>query len=504
MKILLIRPPYARLRSSGAKPCFPLGLGYIASVLKQHGYETSLYHADNPRSKEEQIFSDPEAGFKTRVDSYRRYLDSLKDNDHFVWKEIKETFEIQNPDIVGVSLLSAEVGSALKVSQICKEVNKKCHIVWGGVHPTFLAEDCLKYGEVDFVIRGEGEYAMTELCQALSTFDKNLFDIRGLSYRRNGTVVHNDDRDLIEDLDEIPFPAWDTLLYPETFDYKSLISIIISRGCPFRCSFCASRSFWRRKVRFRSPENMIKEVKLLKETYGINYFMIWDDSFTINKDIVKKYCNALIESKLRIAWKASTRADLIDEPLLKLMKKAGCRKLEVGVESGSDRIKKMICKDVSNEQIINAFEIIKKIGIGSGAFFMAGFPEETLEDLRLTFELMHELKADELFFNIFDPMPGTPEYEKCIKLGLLPKDADWNKFLFWPCAHYSVNIEKEEFTKYVHIIAKWLYENDNRFVNRFKRNRYLAMTLLMNDPILLIYKIFNNLQRVLKRRYRIS
>ena len=249
---------------------------------------------------------------------------------------------------------------------------------------------------------------------------------------------------------------------------------------------------------------MIKEVKLLKETYGINYFMIWDDSFTINKDIVKKYCNALIESKLRIAWKASTRADLIDEPLLKLMKKAGCRKLEVGVESGSDRIKKMICKDVSNEQIINAFEIIKKIGIGSGAFFMAGFPEETLEDLRLTFELMHELKADELFFNIFDPMPGTPEYEKCIKLGLLPKDADWNKFLFWPCAHYSVNIEKEEFTKYVHIIAKWLYENDNRFVNRFKRNRYLAMTLLMNDPILLIYKIFNNLQRVLKRRYRIS
>ena len=143
MKILLIRPPYTRLKGAGQAPYFPLGLGYIASVLRDNGFEVKIYHAENPREKNEEIILDAEVGFDFRSIGYRKYLDSIKSPGHYVWKEVKDTIESYNPDIVGISLLSVEVASALKISQICKQYNDKCYIVWGGLHPTFLPSDCL-------------------------------------------------------------------------------------------------------------------------------------------------------------------------------------------------------------------------------------------------------------------------------------------------------------------------------------------------------------------------
>jgi radical SAM superfamily enzyme YgiQ (UPF0313 family) len=218
--------------------------------------------------------------------------------------------------------------------------------------------------------------------------------------------------------------------------------------------------------------------------------MFWDDSFTINRKIVLKYCQAIIDAGLKINWKTATRADLLDEELLRVMKKAGCVKLEIGVESGSERIKKLIYKDVTNEQIKRGFSMIRRSGISSGAFFMAGFPEETVEDLDQTFALMKELDATEMTFNIFDPMPGSSEYEKCVALGLVPQNADWSAFPFWPDAHYVMQIGKEDFARRATAIATWLFERNNSLAFKIRRNRHLVLFLLRNDPGFLARKAF--------------
>lgn len=497
MKILLIKPPYTRLKGVGQAPYFPLGLGYIASVLRDNGFEVKIYHAENPREKNEEIILDAEVGFDFRSIGNRKYLDSIKNPDHYVWREVKDTLESYNPDIVGISLLSVEVASALKISQICRQYNDKCYIVWGGLHPTFLPSDCLMNKEVDFVIRGEGEYPMLELCRSLQQGSK-ISGVPNLSYRNNGEIFHNETAGLINNIDDVPFPARDSILYQESFDFKSFGSMIISRGCPFRCSFCSSRNFWDNKVRFRSSENIIREIKTIKKDYGTKFIMFWDDSFTINRSIIEKYCQALIDADLRINWKTATRADLIDEDLLNVMKKSGCVKLEIGVESGSDRMKKIIYKDVTNEQIKLAFTLINKSGIGSGAFFMAGFPDETIEDLEQTFQLMKELDATEIAFNIFDPMPGSTDYHKCIERGLIPKNPNWNNFPFWPDAHYVSNISREDFTKYANTIAKWLFNWNNSLKIKFRRNKHFILFMIKNDPGFLLKKGYQFIKQRIK------
>jgi len=499
VRVLLIRPPYTRLKGVGQAPYFPLGLGYIAAVLRKQRFEVKIYHAENPRAKDECVFTDADLGFDHRSNGYHKYKEVIENDSHYIWQEVRETLKWYQPDIVGVSLLSVEVASALKISQLSKQYCDQCYVVWGGVHPTFLPDDCLKNRAVDFVIRGEGEYAMLELCQILKK-EKDPTEVKGLSFKRNGTIFHAPNRPPIKNIDEIPFPARDAVLYLESFDFKSLGSMIISRGCPFLCTFCSSRNFWDKKVRFRTSEDIIKEITTLQDEYGTKHVMFWDDSLTINREIVRKYCNAIIDAKLKITWKTATRADLVDENLLKLMKKAGCVKLEIGVESGSDRIKNLIRKDVTNDQIKRSFDLINRIGIGSGAFFMAGFPEETIEDLQQTFQLMKELNATELAFNIFDPMPGSREYEKCIRFGLVPENPNWNNFPFWPDAHYVNKINREDFSNYVNMVAKWLYARNNRLRIKFRRNKRQILFLLTNDPGFLLKKICHLIARRTKVR----
>jgi len=498
VRVLLIRPPYTRLKGVGQSPYFPLGLGYITAVLRDNGFEAKLYHAENSRLQGEDVVLDAETGFDFRSASQRRYLESIKNSNHYVWREIADTLQAFRPDVVGISVLSVEVASALKVSRLCKEYDAKCTVVWGGLHPSFLPEDCLQNAEVDYVIRGEGEYPMLGLCRALEQGD-DPSGLESVSCRAAGRIVHNPQCQPVANLDDLPLPARDCLIYPESFDFKSFGSMIISRGCPFRCSFCSSRNFWDKKVRFRSPENIVKEIAALKKQYGTKHIMFWDDSFTINKTIIMKYLTAITDANLHINWKTATRADLVDEELLGAMKKSGCVKLEIGVESGSDRIKKIINKDVTNDQIRRAFALINKSGIGSGAFFMAGFPDETAADLEQTFSLMKEIDATEIAFNIFDPMPGSSEYEKCIRLGLVPEHPDWSNFPFWPDAHYVRDVGREEFARSVTMMATWLFRRNNRLSVKFQRNRQLFFFLLKNDPQFLLKKIY----RLVKRRTKV-
>jgi radical SAM superfamily enzyme YgiQ (UPF0313 family) len=487
MKVLLIRPPYTRLKGIGQSPYFPLGLGYIAAVLKNNGYEVMIYHVENPGAGDGKLHVDADITFDTRSISQKRYLDSIKDDGHAVWREVRGVLADYKPDVVGISILSVEVPSALKLSRICREYDDKCRVVWGGLHPSFMPEACLNNREVDFVIRGEGEFSMLALLKSFERGD-GLSEVAGLSYRRNGEFVHNPQGDPVV-LDELPYPERENLIFPESFDFKSLGSMIFSRGCPFRCSFCSSRNFWDKKVRLRSAENVVGEISFLRKAYGTKHIMFWDDTFTFNRNIIRKHCRAIIDADLKISWKTATRADLVDEDMLDLMKKSGCVKLEIGVESGSERMRKLINKDVTHEQIMDAMQLIDRKGLGVGTFFMAGFPEEKVEDLEQTFSLMKEINSSEIAFNVFDPMPGSSEYEKCVSMGLVPEDADWNEFPFWPDAHYMKYVGREEFTRYANEMARWVYEYNNSLGAKYRRSKQQLLFLLKNDPVYLGKKI---------------
>ena len=504
MKILLIKPPFSRLKGCGQAPCFPLGLGYLASTLDKNGYYVRIYHAENPRLPGESIIEDEEAIFHQRSQSQKRYFDAIEKNAHPVWTEVRDTIKEFRPDIVGISVLTVETPSALKISKIVKEYNPDVPVVWGGVHPSFISEDVISYNPVDFVVRGEGEEIFLNLCKAIEKGKNDFNDILGITYIKDGKIKHNPNHPLVEDINSIPFPATHLILYPESFDYRSMGSMIVSRGCPLRCTFCSSRLFWKKRFRLRSEGNIIDEIKQLKERYDINYIMFWDDSFSISKDLIIRYCDALIESGLKLKWHTATRADLVDNELLHRMKKAGCVKLNIGVETGSPRMQKTIRKDVTNDIIRDAYKMIKANGIATGAFFMAGFPDETLEDLDQSWDLMKELNIDEVAFNVFDPMPGSELLDRCTELGLVPEKPDWSNFKFWPDNYFIRGMTHEEFDKKAIEIGNWVYKYNNRLLTKFNRQKALILFYLVHDRRMLFKKAIGYLKRRKKVRHELS
>jgi anaerobic magnesium-protoporphyrin IX monomethyl ester cyclase len=496
MRVLLIRPPFSRLRGSGHPAYFPLGLGYLAAVLEQGGFEVHIYNMELDTAQHTGIISDPEATFYQRSQEQKRFYQAIAQDDHPAWQELLEVLKTHKPDLVGVSLLSIEVAAARKVSQIVKSWSPQCWVIWGGNHPTFLPAECLSYPEVDLVCRGEGENTLLELCQNLARGHTDFRNIEGISFSYNSEVRHNPKRALISNVDDIPFPARHRLLFYDDFDYKNLGSMIITRGCPWRCAFCSSCNFWEKKVRFRSPANLVAELRQLQDDYDINYIMLWDDSFSINRDVVLRYCQAIINSGLEIMWRTATRADLVTDELLPWMRRAGCAKLEIGVETGSPRMQHLIHKDIDNDDVIRAFNLLKKEHIPSGAFFMAGFPEETLDDLQQTFALMKSIPCQEIAFNIFDPMPGSELLDICVRLELMPSNPDWSTMLFWPDNHFMKHVTPEDFNRQAYAMAEWIYAFNNRWTNLLRKKGYLSWFLLKKDPQFLFKKL---LQRFKKR-----
>lgn len=495
MRILLIRPPYSRLRGTGHPAYFPLGLGYLAGVLEQGGFEVFIYNMElGVGEGRSDIVSDAEATFYQRSQEQKRYYEAVGRDDHPVWLELLGVLKQYAPDLVGITLLSPEVAAARKVSQVVKSWRRRCWVVWGGNHPTFLPRESMAYPEVDFLVRGEGEYSLLELCQNLARGRADLKGIEGVSCRHNGDILHNPDRALIANLDELPFPARHRLLFYSAFDVKDLGCMITTRGCPWRCAFCSSRNFWQKKVRFRSPENIVAELRQLQDSYGIRYIMLWDDSFSINRDIVLRYCQAVIDGGLEIMWRTATRADLVTEELLHWMKRAGCTKLEIGVETGSPRMQRLIRKDIDNTDVVRAFNLLQRQHLPAGAFFMAGFPEETLEDLEQTFALMKSIPCLEIAFNIFDPMPGSELLDTCQKLGLVPPDPDWSTFLFWPDNHFLKHVSPEDFNRKAHEMATWVFAHNNRLLNLWRKQGYLAWFLLRKDPAFFFQKLWQRLK----------
>lgn len=372
----------------------PLGLGYIAAYLEKHGHETSITDI--------------------KVPWINRSSRKIKD-------EILRQVTSENPKFVGFPCVATEVPEVLELSASIKKELPDATIFVGGPHATVRPHDLLfgdsNHNGVDFVVIGEAEKTVLELVES-STEPKK--DIPGLAFRgKSGVVVKTSPRPLIEDLDELPFPAYDKLpmdFYAEPQGglirgvWISGTTVLTARGCPYGCTYCSSRNIFGRKVRFRSATNLADELVMLKEKWGMDGVYLHDDSFTANRKHVVEICNELTSRKIDLIWGCETRVDIVDRELLAEMKKAGCVQIDFGVESGSQKVLDTIGKGQTVEQARRAFSLCRAAGLRSFANFMINTPGETWEDIEKTRALARELKASRYEVWVTTPYPGSELY----------------------------------------------------------------------------------------------
>ncbi len=412
-RILLIAPPFYRLMGSHYNGLH-LGLGYIAALLKQHGYDVAVYNADYYGTTE---YADQMELLKNTT----VYKTTLANLSHPIWQEIKDKISGYAPDFVGITMLTANYAAARNIARITQDIDKRIKIIVGGTHPTLDPEGTLSVAEFDYAIRGEGEFTFLELINGLDEAE-----IKGLSLRKDGKVVHNEDRPFIQNLDALPFPERNSFLNETT--YLELGSVLTGRGCPFSCSYCASPRLWYRQVRLRSTNNVLAELECLKTHYHSSFIHFTDDTFTLDKERAKEICRQIIDRQLGIEWVCDTRVDCLDKELLILMKAAGCVRVKIGVESGSDRILKRVHKGITTKKVRKAVALIKEARLPLTVYLMVGFPGETNDDLGQTITFAKELNADYYSLSILAPYYGTEILSELEKSGKKLDKKHWEYF----------------------------------------------------------------------------
>jgi len=444
MRILLIAPPFYRLFRY-PNIYFPLGLGYVAASLRRDGHEVRILHADNDPASSTQSYRD-------LITHYPLFLQGLQNTDLPCWTEIAAIASEFKPDVVGSAAMTVYLKAAWRVLEIAKSVSPKVITVLGGPAVTINPRAAMSKPWVDFAVSGEGEVAAMQLVRALERDDpSSLCRIQGLSWRGAKGDIHYNGRAPWIDVDMVDFPARDLLAFKE-YPADLYGTIVTARGCPYRCAFCNSPAIWGSRMRYRKPVNVLEELEETKERFGTRYFYFFDDVFAVNKRHTKQILQLMIEREVCIRYWCNTRLDVLDEELLDLMAQSGCDNLSVGVESGSDRILKCINKGISRSTIEEGLAVLERSGIGWSVFFMMGFPDESVEDLELTLSLMEQVKPPKgIVFSIFTPYQGTPLYEKCKKLNLIPEDADkWSLFSHQSPENYFIpNVPRDVFREYV-------------------------------------------------------
>jgi anaerobic magnesium-protoporphyrin IX monomethyl ester cyclase len=438
MKVLLINPPYSRLRRT--KECTemvtPLGLSCVGAYLAGRGFDVAVYDANYNSLERLPRFND----LSKLLAKFELYSENLKTRDNPVRDEIRDRIEREKPDVVGVTVSSPIRGAAFVVAEVCKEVDARIKVVFGGYHPTSCPEDALSNVCVDAVVRGEGEATFAELVARFS--DGGLpVGVQGVSYRENGATVHNMDRPLIENLDELPFSAG-FLRGAVT----GKVPVQYARGCPYNCKFCADRLMWHGRVRYRSAERLVDEMEAIVKETGIREFTFVDGTFNLSREKVVEFCEVVIRRKLRVLWDALVRADRLDDEMLSLCRKAGCAQMNVGVESGSPRVLEDIGKKTDLAAVAENVGKIRRHGIAAVSFFCVGMPPEKPEDLRATEYLVDTLPHDFVIINLFTPFPGTVYFEELKSLGLVTSEHDFDMYGYKaPDNHFTIDTPREEY-----------------------------------------------------------
>lgn len=418
LNVLLVKP---YMPTDEIQP--PLGLGYLAGTIrKDHNVEI---------------------------------LDCIKRN--IPLNKFRDYLGNRRYDVVGIQAYTFDLDKVDTHSKIVKELYPNAKIFVGGPQPTLDPHATLTFlKRVEFGFNGEAEAGFPKLIQLISkkedTQIEKLKEVPGLIYKHNGEIFSNP-RGLVSDLDSLD-PSWDL------FDLKSyplaphgayckqypVAPIILTRGCPFRCKFCGAPGISGRIPRTHTPEWAVNQIEHLHKNYGIKEIHIEDDNLTVSKKFTKEFCNKLIEKNLGITWTCPNgmRMDTLDDELVDLMKKSGLYSISVAIESGSDKIRKDMAKDLTTEKIKEKIALLRRHKLDIIAFFMVGYPGETKEDIENTIRFACSLDLKRATFSAFKPFPGTPVYDELVAKGEMKKIEDWSVFSLSKIAWTPKGISENE------------------------------------------------------------
>jgi radical SAM superfamily enzyme YgiQ (UPF0313 family) len=483
-RILLVSPPFYRLfKNTYSLDTNRLGLAYLAAVIRREtNWNVLLYNSDfYPQGEPWSITYLTGKGF-------HNYSRGLHDLSLPVWSEVRGTISQYRPDAVGIASTSADFGSAQIVARLAKEIDGSITVIVGGPHASTVGSEVLKSPFIDVYVRGEGEKTIVELLTSIDR-GKSFRGIDGLGYREHGKVVENPPRKYIANLDSLPFPhtgAQEVLKDYPKYPASAFGNIMATRGCFYDCLFCGSREIWGRKVRFRSPANVVEEIRGLQRR-GVRSISFEDDTFGGTDSYLHELCQAIIKHCPGLKWSCEIRANLVKEQNIALMKAAGCYRIQIGVESGNNAILRAVRKNLTIEQTLEACKIIKKHGMELETFFMIGFPWETTSTLNDTLAAMGKASADKIVYNIFTPYPGTEAFDLCKGYGLIREGHD-------PSLHYHqspancfcMNMSCSEFGA----IARGI----EVIVERYNRVRRIRM-LFLSSPASMALSFVRKIQK---------
>lgn len=446
MKVLFVNPPQtaSKYKFMGVIAP-PLGIAYMAGVLQENNIDVEILDA------------------------------SAEDMD---FKDVEKELLKRKPDLVALTALTPTIGRALETAQVVKETLPDSIVVMGGYHPTFNFIETLEDENVDIVIRGEGEYIMLNLVQALEN-QSNLHDVKGIVFedKNSKEIVVNPEAPLIQDLDELPFPALNLLPMKKyrLLDMDThMTTMITTRGCPMQCSFCSSAAMHGKKIRERSVENIVDEIEYLKTNYDIDTIAFMDDTFTLKKRKVMAICDEILKRNIEIMWGCTSRVDTLDEKLLKKMKEAGCITIFIGVESADQQQLDNMCKNTTIAKIENAFKIAHKLKIRTIASVALGMPGDTKEIMNKTVKFVHKLKPNYAIYSLATPYPGTRFYKEAFEKNLI-KIKDWSKYTLITPILETIDCSLNDMRK---IQAK-------AFMKFYLRPHYIIRQFLQDGPYLL-------------------
>ena len=335
-------------------------------------------------------------------------------------EEVKQLVTRINPTIVGITCGSATYRRCIETARAIKETLTTCKIIVGGWHASYVPDSLLENPEIDYVVMGEGERAVTDLATCIVNGNElAAITIPGVACRRANVSIKNPPQ-FIENMDEIPYPARHLLpleLYDRTIEYlnvKPADVMSISRGCVYHCGFCETRKLWGNICRGFSPQRVIGEIKDLQSKYGTKGLYFINDNFTLRKKETLELCNLMVKENLDLEWVCDTRVDLVNQELLAAMSRAGCKTIWFGVESGSEKVLKSIGRDTKLQQIENAFKLCRKNGMQTACSFMLGVPDETLKDMEASLRFAKKLNPDWCIFNVFIANPDSRLYQEVL------------------------------------------------------------------------------------------
>ncbi|MFC1721528.1 B12-binding domain-containing radical SAM protein [Patescibacteria group bacterium] len=349
----------------------------------------------------------------------------------------------KNYEYIGLSCYITDYNSTLKLAKKIKSRFPKTKIILGGPHVTLRPRDpFLSKAPISLVVIGEGEEPLLDLLKR----KKTLSEISGICYKRDNKIKVNPPKCIHKDLSHIPLPAYDKIdmdfyMHPNNMGLRfmatSTIHIFTGLGCPFNCAFCANKSMYEARnspkiIRYKTIDQVIAELRFLKNKYGLESFYIQDDTFTLNKERVTKICHRLIDENLDLLWGAETRVNLIDERLVAIMKKAGCYQLDFGVEAATQKVLDAVNKGITLKETQRAFNICRRHQVRSGANIMLNLPSEGEDDVAAIGKFLKKLKASVHYIALTVPFIGTEIYEKHVnpKLTLDEYKLFENPFLY--------------------------------------------------------------------------